>query len=224
MSDNGRLDQLPATEDGYQTDVWSRMAQDLIQRRAPSTQPFFLWLTPHEPHAGGPPDADDPQRVWAGRRGGNSGTTRPPARYRDHFANLPLPMPPSFNEADVSDKPSGIRNLPALTAGQIAAIREAYQQALEADLGVDDMVAAVVDRLKASGELENTLIIFTSDNGFFYGEHHVARARFCCTSRRSAFRSSFAGPASPRAFTSSSWRRTSTSLRRSSRRPVPEPG
>jgi arylsulfatase A-like enzyme len=82
-------------------------------------------------------------------------------------------MPPSFNEADVSDKPSGIRNLPLLTDDQIAAIREAYQQALEADLGVDDMVAAVVTRLKAAGELDNTLIIFTADNGFMYGEHRV---------------------------------------------------
>jgi arylsulfatase A-like enzyme len=168
---------LPATEEGYQTDVWSRMAQDLIQRRAGSTQPFFLWLTPHVPHAGGPPDPDDPQGLGGGPRGGRNATTRPPARYRNHFANLQLPTPPSFNEADVSDKPTAIRNLPPLTTQQIAGIREAYQQALEADLGVDDMVAAVVDRLKTAGELENTLIIFTSDNGFFYGEHRVARGK-----------------------------------------------
>jgi N-acetylglucosamine-6-sulfatase len=164
MNDNGRLHRLPATEDGYQTDVWSRLTQDLIRRRAPSPQPFFLWLTPHAPHTDGPPDPDDPPGL---------ATTRPPARYRDHFKNQPLPMPPSFNEADVSDKPSAIQNRPLLTEQRVAAIREAYQQALEANLGVDDMVAAVVNQLKASGELDRTLIIFTSDNGYFYGEHRV---------------------------------------------------
>jgi N-acetylglucosamine-6-sulfatase len=181
MSDEGRLDQLPTTEEGYQTDVWSRMAQDVIRRRAASTQPFFLWLTPHVPHNGGPRDPDDPLPVNGkkGKQGKDNGggTTRPPARYRDRFAGLALPKPPSFNEADVSDKPAEIRNLPLLTDQQIAAIREAYQQALEADLGVDDMVAAIVARLKETGELGNTLIIFTSDNGFFYGEHRVAKGK-----------------------------------------------
>jgi len=182
MSDNGKLDQLPATEAGYQTDVWSRMAQDLIARRAPSSQPFFLWLTPHVPHTGGPRDPDDPAAMPAanGRRAkqnATGGTTRPPARYRNRFANVPLPTPPPFNETDVSDKPAGVRNLPLLTPAQIADLREAYQQALEADLGVDDMVAAVVARLQAAGELDSTLIVFTSDNGFMYGEHRIPKGK-----------------------------------------------
>jgi N-acetylglucosamine-6-sulfatase len=168
LSNNGQVQTFPATEQYYQTDNWSRIAQDVIKRRAPSTQPFFLWLTPHVPHNGGPRDDDDPRGI---------GTTRPPARYKNRFASLPLPMPPSFNEADVSDKPVGIRNRPALTDEQIAGLREAYQQALEADLGVDDLVAAVIARLRASGELANTLLVFTSDNGFFYGEHRVPQGK-----------------------------------------------
>jgi N-acetylglucosamine-6-sulfatase len=168
MSDNGTLHRLPATEDGYQTDVWSRMAQDLIRQRAPSPQPFFLWLTPHAPHAGPPSDPDDPPGLK---------TTRPPERYRNHFADQALPVPPSFDEADVSDKPASIRKLPRLTEPRIAAVREAYQQALEADLGVDDMVGAVVNQLQASAELDNTLIIFTSDNGFFFGQHRLQKGK-----------------------------------------------
>jgi N-acetylglucosamine-6-sulfatase len=168
MNDNGPLHTLPATEAYYQTDVWSRTAQDIIRRRAPSADPFFIWLTPHVPHTVGPPDDDDPRGV---------GTTRPPARYKNRLAQVPLPMPPSFNEADISDKPEGIRSRPPLTAEQITGLREAYQQALEADLGVDDLVAAVVNRLRASGELANTLIIFTSDNGFFYGEHRIKQGK-----------------------------------------------
>src|SRR6266540_2332021 len=84
-----------------------------------------------------------------------------------------LPNMPSFNEADVSDKPVGIRNRPVLTQAKIAAIREAYQQQLESLLSVDDGVKAIVDALRASGELDNTLLVFTDDNGFFHGQHRV---------------------------------------------------
>jgi arylsulfatase A-like enzyme len=164
VSNNGRIDHEPKTEAYYQTDVWSGMAQNLIKLRAPSPQPFFLWLTPHAPHTGEPRDPDDPDDL---------DTTRPPARYRDHFANQPLPEPPSFNVADVSDKPSVVRDRRPLTPEKIADIREAYQQTLEADLAIDDMVAAVVDTLKSTGELANTLIVFTSDNGYFFGEHRL---------------------------------------------------
>lgn len=168
MNDNGTVHTLPATEAYYQTDVFSRTAQEIIRRRAPATQPFFIWLTPHVPHTAGPRDDDDPRGV---------GTTRPPARYKNRFSQLSLPAPPSFNEADVSDKPEGIRNRAPLGSEQIAGLREAYQQALEANLGVDDMVGAVVQRLRSVGELENTLIIYTSDNGFFYGEHRVPQGK-----------------------------------------------
>jgi len=164
INENGKLVNLPRDESGYQTDVLARLAEDAIRRNSRGSQPFFLWLTPHVPHNGGPADPDDP----AGTR-----TTRPPARYRDRFASQPLPMPPSFNEADVSDKPVGIRNRALLSAQKIAGLREAYQQALEANLGVDDAVKSVVDTLRSTGELDNTLIAFTSDNGFFYGEHRV---------------------------------------------------
>jgi N-acetylglucosamine-6-sulfatase len=164
INENGRLVKLPNDESGYQTDVLARIAEDSIRRNARGTAPFFLWLTPHVPHNGGPADPDDPA---------GTGTTRPPARYRDRFASEPLPMPPSFNEADVSDKPADIRSRPLLSAQKIAGIQEAYQQALEANLGVDDMVKGVVDTLRSTGELDNTLIAFTSDNGFFYGEHRV---------------------------------------------------
>jgi len=163
MNENGKLVQLPKNESGYQTDVWARIARDVIHRRAPS-QPFFLWLTPHVPHSGGPADADDPKGV---------ATTRPAARHRDKFSSEQLPMSPSFNEADVSDKPAAMRNRPLLTPERIAGMREAYQQQLEALLAVDEAVAGIIDELRSSGELSNTVVIYTDDNGFFYGEHRV---------------------------------------------------
>jgi hypothetical protein len=97
----------------------------------------------------------------------------PAPRDRNHFANEPLPMPPSFNEADVSDKPAAVRNRALIGPTRINAIRENYQQRLESLLAVDDAVAKVVNELSAIGKLDDTYIIFTSDNGFMHGEHRI---------------------------------------------------
>src|SRR5207253_4494905 len=90
---------------------------------------------------------------------------------------MPLPTPPSFNEADVSDKPTSIRNRPLLTQARINAIRENYQQRLESLLAVDEGVAQIVQALQSTGALDNTYIVYTSDNGFLHGEHRVATGK-----------------------------------------------
>jgi N-acetylglucosamine-6-sulfatase len=154
---------------GYQTDVYATKAAEIILRRAPLAQPFFLSVAFLAPHSGAPADPDDP--------GAGIVTPSPAPRHRNAFAAEPLPRPPSFNEADVSDKPSGIRNRSLLPPTRISAIRENYQQELESLLAVDEAVARIVGALQASGELANTLVIFTSDNGFFHGEHRVAQGK-----------------------------------------------
>jgi len=161
---NGKLVSFGSRPADYQTDVYGAKAREIIKRRAPGTKPFFLWLAFFAPHGGGPPDADDPKGM---------GTTKPAPRHQNDFATEPLPAPPSLNERDVSDKPAGIRSRPLLSAQDLAAVREAYQQQLESLLAVDEAVAGVVAQLKQAGELSNTLIVFTADNGFFHGEHRV---------------------------------------------------
>ena len=86
---------------------------------------------------------------------------------------MPLPKPPNFNEADVSDKPKTIRKLPLLTQQQIGNIQRKYRCELESLLSVDVGVKKVVNALKAKGALDNTLLIYTSDNGYFHGEHRI---------------------------------------------------
>lgn len=163
MNDNGTLVHYGSSPADYQTDVESAKAVDVINRRIPESKPLFMWVTYHAPHGGGPAEPDDPKGIGTVNTG----------RYRDYFKNEPLPNMPSFNEADVSDKPLGIRNRPVLTPQKIAAIREAYQQQMESLLSVDDGVKAIVDALRAKGELDNTIIVFTDDNGFFHGQHRV---------------------------------------------------
>jgi N-acetylglucosamine-6-sulfatase len=164
INENGNLVQFGTAAADYKTDVESRLAVDLISRQAADPRPFFMWVAFLAPHAGGPRDSDDPSGL---------ATPSPAARDKNHFANEPLPMPASFNEADVSDKPAAIRNRALIGSARIRAIRENYQQRLESLLAVDDAVAKIVNGLASIGKLNDTYIIFTSDNGFFHGEHRV---------------------------------------------------
>jgi N-acetylglucosamine-6-sulfatase len=165
LNENGVLTMYCAVPEAacYQTDVYRDKADEIIRRRAPEG-PFFLWAALLANHSGGPRDPDDPVGL---------ATPVPAPRYKDRFAGTPLPQPPNYNEADVSDKPTTIRRRPLINARVHAAIQENWQQRRETLLAVDDAVASIVETLRSTGELDNTLVIFTSDNGFFHGEHRV---------------------------------------------------
>jgi N-acetylglucosamine-6-sulfatase len=85
--------------------------------------------------------------------------------------------PLSFNEKDVSDKPPWIRQLPRLTDRQKRYIDERHERRAESLLAVDDLVEGVVNTLDNAGVLGNTYIFFTSDNGFFEGEHRIPQGK-----------------------------------------------
>ena len=163
LNENGTLVRYRKRTD-YQTDVLARRASEVIRRRGPLRQPFFLYVGLVAPHSGAPRELDDPPTMK---------TPAPAPRHRDHFLFEPLPASPSFNEFDVRDKPLGIRRRPTLREFQIGAVTEAYQQQLESLLAVDEAVARVVTALGRSGDLQRTLIIFTSDNGYFHGQHRI---------------------------------------------------
>jgi N-acetylglucosamine-6-sulfatase len=164
LNENGVLRTYPEATFAYQPDVYTRKAVELIRRLAPRRQPFFLSVAYLAPHSGTPRESDDPAGI---------ATPVPAPRHHDRFDAEPLPRPPSFNEADVSDKPAVIRSRPLLGPVRVAAIEEAYQQRLESLLAVDEGVAQIVAALRGAHELRRTYVLFTSDNGFFHGEHRV---------------------------------------------------
>jgi N-acetylglucosamine-6-sulfatase len=168
LNENGTTVNYGTGVANYQTDVYARKAVSLIAAQAADPRPFFLSVAFLAPHAGGPRDPDDPS---------GQGTPSPAPRHRNLFRTQPLPTPPSFNEADVSDKPAAIRNRALLTTARINKIRENYQQRLESLLAVDEAVAQIVNQLAAIGKLDQTYIIFTSDNGFMHGEHRVPQGK-----------------------------------------------
>jgi N-acetylglucosamine-6-sulfatase len=147
----------------YSTDLYTSKAVDFVNRRAPSQQPFFLWLTYIAPHSA-PPDPP----------GNHCGVNAKPApRHLHAFDAQPLPRPPSFSEADISDKPPTFRSAAALGPAAVSTVTLAYRCRLGSLLAVDDGVEQIVGALKAAGELDDTLVIFTSDNGFMHGEHRI---------------------------------------------------
>ncbi|HEX8075858.1 MAG TPA: sulfatase [Thermoleophilaceae bacterium] len=169
LNENGRLVTYPSDPAHYQTDVYARKASDLISRRAKGRRPFFLWTAFLAPHSGIPTDESDDPRGLA--------TPEPAPRHKDRFAAEPLPKPPSYNELDVSDKPVRVRNRPLITPAREADIRDNYQQRLESLLAVDEGIGRILSALRATGELDDTLVVFTSDNGFYHGEHRIQNGK-----------------------------------------------
>ena len=87
------------------------------------------------------------------------------------FADLEPARPDSFDEADVSDKPTWVRDLPRLSGEDAAAVDAFRREQYRSLLGVDRAVGELLDALEERGRLENTLIVYTSDNGILHGEH-----------------------------------------------------
>jgi N-acetylglucosamine-6-sulfatase len=166
VNENGVLRTYGAAREPefYSTDFFARRANELIAGAAPARQPFFLSVAFVAPHTGGPAEPDDP-------RGHATPAVAP--RHANAFSSVALPLAPSWNEADMSDKPLGLQGRRPISAARATAIQEGYRQRLESLLAVDDAIESILGGLRAVGELDDTVILFTSDNGFFHGEHRV---------------------------------------------------
>jgi arylsulfatase A-like enzyme len=167
LNENGTLTQYGTDPADFKQDVLSWKAMNFVNRRAPAARPFFLWLTSAAPHVGEPPNPNPPFDCRA--------AATPAPRHAHAFDSEPLPRPPNFNEANVSDKPGQIRERPLLGPAQIADIQRMYRCELESLLSVDEGVKKVVDALRAKAELHKTVLIYTSDNGYFHGEHRIPK-------------------------------------------------
>jgi arylsulfatase A-like enzyme len=130
----------------YSTDV---LADDAVAFLRETAGPLFLVYAPYAPHA----------------------PATPARRHAAAFADLEPWRPPSYDEADVSDKPAWLRSRPPLEPAQQSGIDEFRRDQLRSLLAVDEGVGRIVEALRETGRVENTLIAYTSDNGFAWGEH-----------------------------------------------------
>jgi N-acetylglucosamine-6-sulfatase len=144
VSDQG----VVRSQSGYQTTYYAQQAADFIENAEPST-PVLTYYAPPAPHV----------------------PHQPEAMYQGSFDGIAPWRPPSYNEADVSDKPPFLANRAPLTAAQRDATDTAYQEHFETMQSVDDSVELLVETLAKTGRLDTTVIFYLSDNGYLFGEH-----------------------------------------------------
>jgi arylsulfatase A-like enzyme len=165
INDNGTLVPYGTAPADYQTDVLANRAVAAIRERVGSPQPFYLKFSPLAPHN-------------SGAVAGHNGQGPDPApRHRGTFADEPLDVGAAYDEADVGDKPASIRELPRISAQARASIDTRNRRRLASLMAVDEAITRMLDELRAAGELDQTIIAFTSDNGWQEGEHRVVQGK-----------------------------------------------
>jgi arylsulfatase A-like enzyme len=158
------------TTKAYSPDVTGNITQGLVKAERKQDDPFFIWWAPASPHR------EDVATTLMGRPGPDP---RPAPRYEEKSKSYTLPRPPNFNEADTTDKSQNFQNkTPSLTDAQIAQLQLDYEGRAGSMLAVDDHVGKLVDVLKKTDQLDNTMIVFLSDNGWLQGEHRVPGDKF----------------------------------------------
>jgi N-acetylglucosamine-6-sulfatase len=150
INENGKIVRYQRSKI-HDTDLHAQTAETFIRARTATSPPFFMYLAPNAPH----------KPAYSAKRHANL------------FTDTLLPKPSSFNEKDVSDKPAWVRNKPLLSSTKIQELTNLYRKRLRALKSVDDMVGRVVQALSATGDLNNTYIVLTSDNGIYLGEHRL---------------------------------------------------
>ena len=162
----------------YQTRMFGAETEDMLYDLSRSPSPFFLWASYVAPHAGGPVEPDDPEPVL--RDNGREHALTTPARPADVKgaldAQLDGPLG-AVREGDLSDKPVFLRNSPTLNDAEVEALTEVTRQRAESLYVVDQEVARTVEVLERLGELDDTVLVFTSDNGYFLGEHGMLQTK-----------------------------------------------
>ncbi|MBK8316297.1 MAG: sulfatase [Acidobacteria bacterium] len=170
MIENGKR----KTIQGYTTDIITDLAMDFIKNH-PQDKPFFLMYHHKAPH-----------RNW-----------QPDEKHRKQYENVTLPEPATFNDdysgksdaprqatmridRDLTDKDLKMPPPAGLTAQELKKWK--YQRYMRDYLAcvasVDDNVGRLLDWLDKNNLSKNTIVIYTSDQGFFLGDHNFFDKRF----------------------------------------------
>jgi N-acetylglucosamine-6-sulfatase len=148
VNENRRLRSI-SYDNLHDTDYFSRRATEFIRNHEQDPNPWFMVVAPTAPHS--------PARFAK--------------RHAGMFRGAEMPKPASFNEADVSDKPLWVRRQPRLGARGVRKVEEHWRRVQRSLQSVDDLVGDAVASLSATGQLENTYIVYTSDNGYLFYRH-----------------------------------------------------
>ena len=135
----------------YHTDFLREQAVKFLDTQRNSPAPFFLYFAPQAPHSPATPAPED----------------------RDKFSKY-IFRSASFNEADMSDKPEAVQEDARQYQEHLAGHDEFHRNQLRSLQAVDRAVKDILSKVKElDPQLEHTIILFTSDNGFLWGDHNL---------------------------------------------------
>ena len=160
INNNGEL----VEHNEYQTTYTKDTTEEMLTTMAADKRPFYLWSGFLAPHAGSPIESDDPRYS-----SGTSAVDTPAVDdiYKDTGVGIVEPKP-SLTEGSLADKPKRFRGKTPIPLEDLS---EKIAQREEALHSVDDAIASILATLEATGEADNTLVVFASDNGYLIGEH-----------------------------------------------------
>jgi arylsulfatase A-like enzyme len=139
----------------YTNTVLRGFGRDFLTTAIAASKPFFLELATFSPHY---PDVPAPRDAHS-------------------FTDLNLPRGPAFNRHPTS-APPWLANLSLVTPAQILRMRAEFQHRVQSIQSVDRMIGALRDRLAQAGVLQNTVFVFSSDNGLHMGDYGLYGGKY----------------------------------------------
>lgn len=161
ISDKGERKKEGKAPNDYYTSVITDYARKTIRQGLKRKRPLYMTVNNLGPHTG------------SGKGGRCTDIVPPAPRDRNRFEDAKVPRTPAFNEADVSDKPSYVPRDP-LTKSRIARLDLLDGCRKAALRSVDREIGSIYRAVQRAGQLNNTVFVFSSDNGVIRGQHRLA--------------------------------------------------
>ncbi len=175
LNTNGSLRKYGRAPGDFLEDVLTGKANQWL---GAVTEPFFLQYSSYLPHSPAP--------------------TAP--RNKGTRAGAQAPRVPNFN-AFGADEPRWLRTHPALGPKQVANLDRLWTRRLESAESMADSFDSIMEQLRATGRLDDTLVIVTSDNGYHVGNHRIASGKHTPFREDSVVPAVFIGPGIPKGVT-----------------------
>jgi arylsulfatase A-like enzyme len=158
----------------YITDVLAQKAYTLLEEAAEAQRPFFLTVAPSAPHC----------NVFMNGTGLDEhpvfdfGAPIPAKRHEQLFDDAKVPRTPSFNP-EIPSGANWIKTLGRQNETNVEYNDHFYRNRLRALQAVDEMVDGIFSRLEELSLLDNTYVVYSSDNGYHIGQHRLQPGKSC---------------------------------------------
>ncbi|KAI8665134.1 Arylsulfatase [Fusarium sp. Ph1] len=154
----------------YSTDVIAEKALAWLDEALAEVDPFFLTVSPIAPHSNWIIDTERDLSYLE--------EPKSAPRHQRLFSDYVIPREKSFNTA-IDGAAGWVGDLPLLNETTLTYNDHYQRQRLRALQSVDEMVSELVGRLEKAGQLENTYLFYTTDNGYHISQHRMNPGKEC---------------------------------------------